>query len=236
MWRTLSAILRGIAPWGIYLAVLYAAGVKLIGLNLKDDQGRFVLSLEALFHVVFVVAILFLAFADRYFKDQEKSKKRRTLDRFCEFIHEKLGLSNECRVSIFQMNGGRLAVVGRFAQFDTEKGSKVKFTSSKGCVGFAYYSGGRIHEPEFPDFAKEPQQYYDAQKKLGLTKKDVDKLGRKARSVLAIPIMYNSSRATAAVFVLDSMQPHAFSDNTISEATQIAESMELRASFGEADE
>lgn len=238
MWGSIGDFLCKHSDVGVYLGATYAAGMQVLEVYKKyeaqqaQDRSMKGFFLNILPHVALFVFVGVFGIASSV-NDQRRAKKRRKeLDTLCEFAHQTLKLDSKARISIFERDGSKLAVAGRFARFESRKKSSVKFTSGKGCTGIAYKTGSIAAFQDLPDFSTHPEDYYAACTKMNMTKSDVNSLHWKNRSVVGIPIKYYKREGTAAVMVLDSMAPQAFTNEAISEAARSADSDELRLYFG----
>ena len=136
------------------------------------------------------------------------------MDNCCIQIFESLELDSTFRVSVLQMKEGYLEVIGRHSKFESLKKSKVRFESNKGSAGIAYNTGAKHIIEDLPLFDESPEKYYERSKECcNMSQEDVDKLHRKNRSYLSIPITYFNVHESVGVMVVDSSLPNAFSEN-----------------------
>jgi hypothetical protein len=212
----------------IILTVFNAISTKLYrfenmevsGKSLKVVIGESIdfTSFRAIGNYVLLSIFLFLVLVQKFFKDREKNAEinriRQFMDNLCEQIHGLLKLDQTSRVTIFDMKDGFLEISGRFSVYSSRPDTAVRFSADMGSVGIAYRTGSLNLIEDLPEFEPNPEEYYtEMQKKANMDRASVDKLGRKHRSYLSVPIKYYNSGRVCSVLVIDSSEPDLFKRN-----------------------
>lgn len=216
-----QAIIKFVAKQSASIAALLASIMALFNSVYIDSQTkelRFELSWTpgAVINYVLLLFILIVYALHIYDRSKEKlereNERRKWFDDVCQQVYKTLELTEDFRVSLFEEGNGQLRIIGRFARFQDEHDTEVKFTSNMGCVGIAFHTGQMCIIDELPDFEEEPDRYFEIMKTSGLMQPDdVKMLHRKNRSYFSHPVSHFDSYATAAVLCLDSTSERAFS-------------------------
>ena len=233
MWyHKIAGFLRGLSGWWIIIPILltifnvvtmrsYEIVEKQVGgqpMQVIVDSHLDLASWRALGNYILLSIFVGLFVLHRYFKDSAKHSEykriRETMDNLCEEIHSFFNLDSTYRVSIFEMKNECLEIIGRFSEYESQPRTQVRFRADVGSVGIAYYTGNMHKLDNLPDFETSPDPYYEMMDRLGnMNKEDVNRLARKHRSYLSVPMKYHQSGRVCAILVMDCSEQEVFTRN-----------------------